>query len=314
MPILAFVKKGTKGKDMKIRDLFQKNRFSLSFEIFPPKREGSLEPLYRTVGELLPCRPHFISVTYGAGGSTRHKTVEISEHIKNELKQEVLAHLTCVESTRRDIDAILAELADRGIENVLALRGDPPKGEEVFVRPEGGFGYANELVEFIHGMGRFCIGVAGYPEGHPEAPSLEKDMDNLKRKVDAGADFVITQLFFVNDHYYRFRDRALGAGIGVPLIPGVFPIFNFSQIARMTSLCGAEIPPRLFEKLDRISEKPEEVEKYGIDYAVRQTDDLLGNGIPGIHYYSMNRSDHILRILGSLSLPERFSGEEKESR
>jgi len=299
---------------MKIREFLQKNSFSLSFEIFPPKREGNLESLYRTVGELLPYKPHFISVTYGAGGSTRHKTVEISDHIKNKMNQEVLAHLTCVESTRKDIGEILGELADRGIENILALRGDPPKGEEQFVRPEGGFGYANELVDFIREMNRFCIGVAGYPEGHPEAPSLDKDMNNLKRKVDAGADFVITQLFFVNDHYYRFRERALSEGIGVPLIPGVFPIFNFKQVARMASLCGAEIPFKLFEKLDRVSEKPDEVEKYGIEYALGQTDDLLANEIPGIHYYSMNRSDHIIRILKDLSIPERFSGKEKESR
>ena len=299
---------------MKIREFLQKNDFSLSFEIFPPKREGNLESLYTTVGELLPYSPHFISVTYGAGGSTRHKTVEISDHIKNKMNQEVLAHLTCVESTRKDIHEILGELADRGIENILALRGDPPKGEEQFVRPEGGFGYANELVDFIREMNRFCIGVAGYPEGHPEAPNLDKDMNNLKRKVDAGADFIITQLFFVNDHYYRFRERALSEGIGVPLIPGVFPVFNFKQVARMASLCGAEIPSRLFEKLDKVSEKPEEVEKYGIEYALGQTDDLLANEIPGIHYYSMNRSDHIIGILKDLSIPDRFSREKKESR
>lgn len=299
---------------MKIRELLRKNEFSLSFEIFPPKREGNLDELYAAVGELLPYRPHFISVTYGAGGSTRHKTVEISDHIKKTMNQEVLAHLTCVESTRNDIHQILGELADRGIENILALRGDPPKGEELFVRPEGGFGYANELVAFIRELKQFCIGVAGYPEGHPEAPSLEKDLVNLKRKVDAGADFVITQLFFINDHYYAFRERALREGIAVPLIPGVFPIFNFKQIARMATLCGAEIPARLFEKLDRVSDKPEEVEKYGIEYALLQTDDLLANEIPGIHYYSMNRSDHIIRILKDLSIPERFSAKEKESR
>jgi len=283
---------------MKITDLFQKNRFSLSFEIFPPKREGSLEPLYRTVGELLPCRPHFISVTYGAGGSTRHKTMEISEHIKNELKQEVLAHLTCVESTRGDIDTILGELADRGIENVLALRGDPPKGEEAFVRPEGGFGYANELVEFIHGMNRFCIGVAGYPEGHIEAPSLEKDMEHLKRKVDAGADFVITQLFFDNDRYFDFVDRARKAGIGVPIIPGILPVQNLAALKRMLSFCGASVPEGYMRDLEHVQALYGDsgVRGLGLGYARSQIRNLLDRGAPGVHLYTLNKADTCLEI------------------
>lgn len=289
---------------MKIRDILTQKRFTLSFEVFPPKSEGSLEELYRVIETLKEWDPSFISVTYGAGGSTRGKTVEIASTIKNKLETEALSHLTCVKARRDDIAEILDELEERGIENVLALRGDPPEGSDRFVRTEGGFGYANELVEFIRSKGDFSIGVAGYPEGHIEAPNREVDLINLKKKVDAGADFITTQLFFDNEDFFRFRDSAIARGIRIPIIPGIFPIFHYNQIEKITSMCGAGIPARFHSKLRRVSGKDEEVEKYGIEHAIRQSEDLLNNDVVGLHFYSMNRSSHVISIVSELSFPQ----------
>lgn len=288
---------------MKIKNLFSQKRFILSFEVFPPKREGNLDSLYVTITELGELKPDFISVTYGAGGSTREKTIEISSKVKNEFKLEVLAHLTCVWSTRDDIARILDCLKDENVENILALRGDPPEGMEKFTKTEGGFGYANELVQFIKGRHEFSIGVAGYPEGHIEAPSIKVDMLNLKKKVDAGADFIITQLFFENDAFYNFRDSAMALKIGVPIIPGVFPILNYNQIKRIASLAGVKIPTRLGETVEKNKDRPEDVEKYGIEYATIQAEDLIKNGVAGLHLYCMNKSHPVKMILAELSLP-----------
>jgi methylenetetrahydrofolate reductase (NADPH) len=290
---------------MKIREMLHNEKCALSFEFFPPKREGNIDSLYSAIQELITLSPSFVSVTYGAGGSTRDKTVEIASKIKNDFKQEVLAHLTCVQATREDIAEILDELKDHHIENILALRGDPPEDEAVFTKTEGGFEYANELVEFIKSYGDFSIGVAGYPEGHIEALCIEDDLVNLKRKVNAGADFIITQVCFDNDNIYRFRDRALSLGIEAPIIAGIFPVFNYKQINRMTALCGATIPSKLNDTLYRVSEKNEEVEKYGIEYAIRQSERLLNNDISGLHFYSMNKSSHVIQIVKELLLPDR---------
>jgi len=287
---------------MLIRELLQQKKFSLSFEVFPPVREGNLESLYKTIQDLEALNPDFISVTYGAGGSTRDKTIEISSKVKNDFKLEVTAHLTCVHSTRDDIAMILDEFRKENIENILALRGDPPKGEEKFVRPAGGFSYANELVEFIQSKNGFCIGVAGYPEGHPEAPSREADLLNLKRKVDAGADFIITQLFFVNDVFYKFRDRADRLGISKPIIPGVFLLQNYGQMIKISELCGATIPSKLAEKIYKVKDRPEDVEKYGTDHAYRQAEDLAKNGARGLHLYTMNRSAPAIHVVKWLNL------------
>ena len=248
-------------------------------------------------------KPDFISVTYGAGGSTREKTIEISSKVKNGFKLEVLAHLTCVQSTRDDIARILDSLKEQNVENILALRGDPPEGMEKFTKTEGGFGHANELVQFIKSRGDFSIGVAGYPEGHIEAPSIKVDMKNLKRKVDAGADFIITQLFFENDFFYNFRDRAMDLKIDVPIIPGIFPILNYNQIKRIASLAGVKIPTKLGEKVEKNKDRPEDVEKYGIEYATIQAEDLIKNGVAGLHLYCMNKSHPVKTILAELSLP-----------
>ncbi|HOO90337.1 MAG TPA: methylenetetrahydrofolate reductase [NAD(P)H] [Syntrophales bacterium] len=285
---------------MKIKSIFEENKTTLSFEFFPPSRDGNIEELYRAIKDLSELNPDFISVTYGAGGSTRDKTVEIASTIKNEYGRETLAHLTCVQATRDDIREQLDRLSEKGIENILALRGDPPKDEDHFVKTEGGFRYANELVEFIKQHGDFSIGVAGYPEVHPEAPDMEHDLINLKKKVDAGADFIITQMFFDNEYFYRYRDHAISTGIRVPIIPALFPIFNYKQITRIASLCGAKIPQKLADKLSKVSEKNEEVEKYGIEHAIIQSENLLGNDVSGLHFYSMNRSGHVIRIIEEL--------------
>ena len=287
---------------MLIRDLFGQKKRTLSFEVFPPVREGNLESLFKTVAELKELKPDFISVTYGAGGGTRDKTIEIASRVKNEFGSEALAHLTCVAATRDDIARIVEDMKKQNIENILALRGDPPKGEEKFVRPAGGFGFANELVSFIRGLNGFCIGVAGYPEGHPEASSFDDDLKNLKRKVDAGADFIVTQLFFNNDDFYRFRDRALALKINVPIIPGIFPILNYKQVLRITELCGAKIPSALGEKLCWLKDKPEDVEKYGIEYAQKQAYDLIRNEVHGLHICTMNQSRAARKIVRELGL------------
>jgi len=286
---------------MKIKNMLERKKFTLSFEVFPPKREGSIENLFSTIKELGELKPDFISVTYGAGGSTREKTIEISSKVKNEYKMEVLAHLTCVQSTKEDIAAILKALKNENVENILALRGDPPEGMEKFQKTEGGFGYANELVEFIRMCNDFSIGVAGYPEGHIESPSLQVDMINLKRKVDAGADFIITQLFFNNDAFYNFRDYATELKINVPIIPGIFPILNYNQVKRISSLSGVKITSRLGDKIEKNKDKPEDVEKYGIEHAIIQVENLIKNGIDGLHLYCMNKSQPVKIILGELS-------------
>jgi methylenetetrahydrofolate reductase (NADPH) len=290
---------------MKIKDLLQKETFVFSFEVFPPMRDGNTKELFTTIDELIMVDPNFISVTYGAGGTTQDMTFEISSRIKNHVGTEVLTHLTCVQATKQDIKDILEQLERKNIRNILALRGDPPQGEQTFTKTDGGFGYANELVEFIHAHGDFSIGVAGYPEGHIEASNIDVDIQNLKKKVDAGADFIITQLYFNNDDFYRFRDKAESCGITIPIIPGIFPIFNFKQIAKIASLCGATIPKDLFDKLSAVSDKSDEVAKYGIDYAIRQSEDLLGNSIPGLHFYSMNKSNYVTQIVRQLNIDSK---------
>jgi methylenetetrahydrofolate reductase (NADPH) len=290
---------------MKIKEVFERREICLSFEVFPPKREGNFDELFPVIEELGEFDPDFISVTYGAGGSTRDLSIEIASRVKNECKREVLAHLTCVNATQDDIASTLDAFHHENIENILALRGDPPTGEAKFVPTAGGFRFANDLVSFIRHRDSFSIGVAGYPEGHPEAPDRITDLKNLKRKVDAGADFIVTQLFFRNEDFFRFRERALSLGIIVPIVPGIWPILNYQQIRRIVSLCGATIPSRLGDKMEKLKDKAEEIEKYGIEYAIVQADELLHNEVAGLHIYSMNRSQPALQILRELSFPAK---------
>lgn len=275
---------------MRIIDLIQTRGPTLSFEFFPPKDEIGFWDLYRTIESLKPLGPDYVSVTYGAGGSTRRKTVDLVARIKGDLGVEAMAHMTCVGSTREDIAQVLDELSQKKLENVLALRGDPPKGESAFIPTQGGFSHANELVAFIRERYRFCIGAACYPEGHPEAPDLDGDLANLKRKVEAGADFLITQLFFDNADFYRFRERAEQAGVAVPILAGIMPIQGVAQIKRFTQMCGAKIPKDLLTRVEAVEDDAEAVRHIGTFHATQQVRDLIRQGVAGIHFYTLNRS------------------------
>jgi methylenetetrahydrofolate reductase (NADPH) len=275
---------------MKICDLLQRNSSCFSFEFFPPKDEAGFEELFKTVGLLKQLAPTFVSVTYGAGGSTRQKTVDLVRRIKHELNIESMAHLTCVGASRAEVQQVLEELVGHRMENVLALRGDPPKGQAQFVPNPDGFAYASELVQFIRERYNLCVGGAAYPEKHPECLTPELDLENLKRKVDAGADFLITQLFFDNADYFRFVERARKIGIDLPIIPGIMPILGVPQIKRFTQMCGARIPAQLLRQIEDVQSDNVAVESRGIEHATAQCRELLEQGAPGIHFYTLNRS------------------------
>jgi methylenetetrahydrofolate reductase (NADPH) len=276
---------------MRIQDLLRSNGPVFSFEFFPPKTQTGEQSLFQTIERLRELHPTFVSVTYGAGGTTREKTVELVRHIKHEIGIEAMAHLTCVGADRDEIHSVLQRLAAAGIENVLALRGDPPRDQTAFARPANGFGFAAELVQFIreHGFG-FCLGGAGYPEGHVECRDLDQDLMHLKHKVDCGLQFVITQLFFDNADYFAFVTRARARGVGVPIIPGIMPITNLAQIERFTAMCGARIPDALRCRLQGARHEDEAVRAIGIDHATAQCRELLERGAPGIHFYTLNQS------------------------
>ena len=273
---------------------------AISFEFFPPKDQEGVERLFATVADLAPFAPAYVSVTYGAGGSTRQLTVDLVGRIQREVGIEAMAHLTCVGATQAELGGVLDQLEQKGVQNVIALRGDPPKGSTTFITPEGGFGHASELAGFVKERGRFCVAGACYPEKHPEAASLEVDMANLKRKVDAGAEFLITQLFFDNADYFAFVERARSVGITVPIIAGIMPVTNVSQIKRFTAMCGAGMPDALLHKLEPVAADPEAVGEIGVQHAVDQCRELLAKGAPGVHFYTLNRSKATVEILKRL--------------
>jgi methylenetetrahydrofolate reductase (NADPH) len=285
---------------MKIKNILQGNQPIFSFEFFPPKNDEGFAQLYKTMENLQARNPGYVSVTYGAGGSTRSKTLELVSRLKHKLGMESMAHLTCVGHTADEIRGILDILQENKIDNILALRGDPPQGQKSFVKTENGFGFANELVEFIKKDYSFCIGVAGYPEGHVECSDKTRDLENLKRKVDAGADFIVTQLFFDNRYYFEFLNAAENIGIKIPIIPGIMPILNFKQIKRFTQMCGATIPESLYAELEKHQDDAEAVKKIGMEHSLEQCQELLSNGSPGIHFYTMNRSNATVAILDGL--------------
>ncbi len=286
---------------MKISELINKVQPAFSFEFFPPKDEAGFDQLFEAIHELKSHQPAYVSVTYGAGGSTRSKTLELVARIKREIGLESMAHLTCVGSPQEEIRDIMNTLKQSGVENVLALRGDPPKGESEFVRTENGFGYANELVEFAREHFDFCIGVAGYPEKHVECSDMATDLDNLKRKIDAGGEFIVTQLFFDNRYYFEFVDNLRSRGIDVPVIPGIMPIQNFKQILRFTKMCGATIPKDLMSRMEKEQDDPEAIKALGVAHALEQCEELLAGGAPGIHFYTLNRSNATRQILEGLN-------------
>jgi len=284
------------------RLLESSNEPQFSFEFFPPKSEDGDRHLLEAVEQLVPLEPAFISVTYGAGGSTREKTIKIVSQIRDDFGIEAMPHFTCVGSTVDELRATLDEMAELGIENVLALRGDPPGGESEWTQTDGGLEYSRELVELISAEYPFAIAAAAFPETHIHAASSEADLGHLKQKVDAGAHFLVTQLFFDNDAYFDFVVRAREAGIMVPIIPGIMPIGNLAQLERMTTLCGATIPPELLAALEARSDDGRAVEALGVAYATLQCAELLAGGAPGIHFYTLNRSPATQAILGALKL------------
>jgi len=285
---------------MKIHELLQRRRPCISFEFFPPKTDEGVENLLRTVRSLRILNPGFVSVTYGAGGSSRARTLEVVKRIKGELEIEPMAHVTCVGHTRGELTALFTELAESGIENIMALRGDPPKGQERFTATDGGFRYAADLIGMLAAEFDFGIGAAGYPEKHQEAASFESDVANAARKVEAGAKFLVTQLFFDNDAYFAYVERLRAAGVDVPVLPGIMPITNYDAIAGMTKMSGARLPQRLLAELEARHDEPEAVANLGIAYTALQCQDLLARGAPGLHFYTLNKSPATRAVVSAL--------------
>jgi methylenetetrahydrofolate reductase (NADPH) len=293
---------------MKVSTLFQEKTTTFSFEFFPPRTSESSNELFNTIRDLVPLEPSYVSITYGAGGSTRELTRDLVIRLQNETNLVVAAHLTCVNSTKDEILAVLQKYHDNGIQNVMALRGDPPKGEPPFIPTEGGFRYASELVSFIRQhFPDMCIGVAAYPEGHPEVFNRLKEIDYLKAKVDCGADYICTQLFFDNHDFYDFCDRCELVGIHVPIVAGIMPITSRKNMLRMADLAaGVHYPGRLLKALSRV-EDDKGFERVGIHWATAQVLDLLDKGVKGIHFYTMNKSLATVSVYESLGVSKSSS-------
>lgn len=286
-----------------IRDCYADGRFGLSIEIFPPKTPEADVRLEKSLAVYAGLNPDFVSCTYGAGGSTRDKTIGWCGTIQNDLHTTATAHFTCVGSTREELLEWLDRASAAGVRNIMALRGDPPRGEESFQQVDGGLRYANELVALIKQRHpEMGIGVAGYPEVHQEARNAEIDLANLVRKVDAGADAVYTQLFFVNDHFLRFRDRCEAAGITVPIVPGLMPITDYDRIERITAMCGTDVPRKLTDGLLAARGDKQAGFEVGVEFAVEQTAELVSAGVPGVHLYGLNQTKGVVRIVESLGL------------
>ncbi|GAB5406056.1 MAG: methylenetetrahydrofolate reductase [NAD(P)H] [Aureliella sp.] len=286
---------------MSLKSLLASDKPVLSFELFPPKSDAGVDDLMGNVADLASLKPDFFTCTYGAGGSTRDRTLEITSRVRTETDLPVASHLTCVGSTRDELRGYLTRAQEKGVDYIVALRGDPPKGETEFKPVDGGLSYANELVELIKAeFPSFGILVAGYPETHQEAPDAAVDIENLVRKVDAGADAIVTQLFYDNDDFFSFRDRCVAAGIEVPIIPGLLPVLSLKQVQRIASLCKAALPKAF---VDRLSEKDDAdwQFKVGVEHATEQSRGLVEAGVPGIHYYVLNRATATRHILSEVS-------------
>ena len=288
--------------DRPISDLFAQKRPLRSLEFFPPKDDAGVEALRATATALKRMNPDFVSVTYGAGGTTRDRTAQVCDFLKRDFGFTVMPHLTCVGHTRAELVEVAARIHAGGFRNIMTLRGDPPKGETTFTPYQDGLRYGSDLVALLKASHPdFCLGVGGYPEKHPEAPSLDTDLTNLKRKVDAGAAFITTQLFFDNAAYYRFVEKCRAAGITVPIVPGIMPVLSLKQIKRFTEMCGTHLPPALVRRLEVASENPDVVEIVGIDWALNQIRGLLANGAPGYHLYILNRAKAALALAAGLA-------------
>ncbi len=288
---------------MVFSQIYRPGRCGLSFELFPPKTRAGHDAMVGHLHQLMQYRPDFVTCTYGAGGSTREKTLEIVSEVKRTFQVPVASHLTCVGSTVQQLRDYLNQATEAGIDHIVALRGDPPKGTTEFTPVEGGLRYASELVGLIREeYSHFGVVVAGYPEKHQEAPSIEVDLENLKRKVDAGADAVITQLFYENFDFFRFRDRCDRIGIRVPIIPGILPMTNLSQIRRISSMCGARLPEAFVWRLQE-NEDPDWQFRVGVDFAIVQVEQLVREGIAGVHFYVLNKSQAASHVMQAVRLP-----------
>ena len=291
-------------RGVKIDRHFRTGRPAVSFEFFPPKTDAGFDKLFETIRQLEPLRPSFVDVTYGAGGSTREKTLDLAAKIRKETGLDVMAHLTCVGHTADEIGEILDKLWNSDIHNVLALRGDPPGGGGAWTKTDGGFEYASEMVAYCNQRHDFFVATAGFPEGHPQCLNRTRDLEHLKAKVDAGAHAVVTQLFFDNADFLRFRDDCRRIGINVPIIAGIMPIQKLPQIKRFVTMCGAKIPHPLLTTLERLESDEAAVEQAGTDYATRQCQDLVFHGVDGLHFYTLNKSGATVEIFKNLTLPE----------
>lgn len=282
---------------MGLGDYFRGGKPGLSFELYPPKTDEGVDLLLEAVAELIEFSPDFFTCTYGAGGSTRDRTLQVLTEVKSRFNVPVASHLTCVGSTVEQLRSYLQTAIKQGTEHIVALRGDPPKGQTEFQQTDGGLKYANELVSLIRSeFPELGIAVAGYPEVHQEAPSPEVDLVNLKRKVDAGADIIVTQLFYINEDFFRFRDKCVAAGITIPIVPGILPVTNLSQIQRIATLCKAKLPESFIHRLGENTD-PNWQFSVGVEFAQRQVAELLNNGIPGVHFYVLNKSQATAEVL-----------------
>ncbi len=290
---------------MRISEKLHTRRPFFSFEFFPPKDDAAERNLLATIEALKPLDPGFVSITYGAGGSTRTRTVDVAKRLRSDAGFDVMAHVTCGGSTTAELRALLADLRRAGIENIMALRGDPPRGTETFVAVEGGLRYASDLIAMLKAGFPFCVGGACYPEKHPEAASFDADLAALSAKVRAGAEFLVTQLFFDNARYFEFVERARTWGISVPILPGIMPITNYDQIDRFTRQCGATIPPSLRAELELRRDDPNAIVDLGVAYMTLQVADLLARGAAGVHFYTLNRSPATRAVVSALMAARR---------
>ena len=286
---------------MRIGELLKEKNKGISFEFFPPKTEKGRDKLLGIASELKAYNPLYVSVTYGAGGSTRERTLDAVSLLKDKAGLLVMPHLACIGADKASINALLRRYAQYGIENILALRGDLPEEMKDFDPSKGDFPHASDMMELIKGYGRFSIGVAVYPEGHIESPSLEIDIEKAKMKIDKGADFCITQMFFDNEPFYRLRDRMKKAGIGIPVIAGIMPISNFDKIKEFAAFCGATIPSDIVRRMESVLDDPDNMKKVGIEVATKQCEDLRKNGVNFFHFYTLNKSSSVKQILDNLA-------------
>lgn len=283
---------------MKIRELFKNKKPVIAFEIFPPKPDVPIETLFESLAQFKAMKPDYISVTYGAGGSQKDRTIEIASKLKNEYSIESMAHFTCVGHSKDEIDTLLDSLKTNGLENILALRGDPPQNQPDFDFSKNAFRYASELIKYVRNMDtEICVGAAAYPEGHVDAKRIHEDMLHLRDKVSEGVDFLVTQLFFDNRLYYEFLNKARAMGINCPVTPGIMPVFKADQIKSITSRSGCSLPARLVLMMDKYQDNPDDLRKAGIEYSALQIRDLIDNRVDGIHLYTMNRPKSTREIL-----------------